>query len=267
MAMRDTPLETIQQQLAHRLLRAGLVSRPENKALATYNRLMNATVRDCLEGIYPRTTQRVLRWLDTTGSQPARAWKALAEEYRRNFPNPSYRLVEAVAHFPEFLARQDKLVTAHPHLVDLAQLEWADCVVRHAPNPLRPEASAEGDIPAPAGWTEASPVWNTACALLALDYPVAGEETPVAQSTLYCVYRDPDTLATRTLTVNPLTMAVLQQGMVNPTPTYAALLNQLIETQPALTTLPRQSVTDQLLGLFTTLRDQRILLGSSPPHS
>jgi len=97
-----------------------------------------------------------------------------------------------------------------------------------------------------------------------LAYPVADEDTPTAKNIAYCLWRDPDTLMTRTLAINPLTLSVLQLGMVEPTPTVSTLLNQLLANQPALTAYCSETATEQYAGLLNTLCKNRIILGFRP---
>jgi len=243
----------------------------EGKRIALYEELLFNTVLDTFQSIYPYT----YRLLSREGEREA-DWVALAEQYRRAYPNQSYKLMGAVCAFPEFLAEQDGLISKYPFLPDLALYEWLEMVVLNLPDASQ-AIHLPGAVPVPENWADYAPAWNPATQLRQLDYHVpeilelfnqeaAGRELldsgdiqkkPVD----ILIYRDPNTMEARFFCLNGLTARLLQLSS-EANVSYEAAIAQLQQDLPALRDIPTDVMIQQSGGLFQMCLQNGMLLGS-----
>lgn len=243
----------------------------EGKRIALYEELMFNTVLDTLQNIYPYT----YRLLSREGEREAE-WVALAEQYRRGYPNQSYKLMGAVCAFPEFLAEQGNLIRKYPFLTDLALYEWLEMVVLNLPNPA--DEIQMASVPAPEAWAQYSPVWNAAAELRRFNYHVPEilelfhlEDTDwkslesgkiPKKSVDILIYRDPQTMEARFFCLNGLTARLIQLS-TDASISYAEAITRLQQDLPTLQGIPAEVITQQAAGLFQMCLQNGMLLGSS----
>lgn len=260
--------------------------------LRLYEELMENTVLETLQSIYPYSYRLISR----NGKREAE-WETLAWQYRRAYPNRSYKLMGAVCFFSDFIAKQSELITLYPYLSDLARYEWLEMLVLNKENNLPDNESAMADkfLPEPENFFRYRPVWNQARQLETLQYPIPEildrlNESDFSQDAVsklkkispkpidVLIYRDPQNLEARFFCLNPLTTLLIQFSenpdieSVNPQSkealedviglSYEAILNQLTEIVPGLRDLPVETIRQQAYGLFQTCLSNGILSGS-----
>jgi hypothetical protein len=241
----------------------------ESHRVALYEELLFNTVLETLQNIYPYTYQLLSQQGEKEGT-----WLALAEQYRRDYPNQSYKLMGAVCHFPDFLATQTKWMKQYPYLKDLALYEWLEMVVLNLPN-MSESIDLPGSLPDLPVWRNYKPVWNSARQLHSFSFHVPEileflnrktqtidrlvvEKKPVD----ILIYRDPQTLQARFFCLNALTAQLIcQSGQLEWS--YQDAIESLQEGLPALHAVPLDVILQQASNLFQTCLANGILLGSA----
>ncbi len=243
----------------------------EGKRIALYEELLFNTVLDTLQNIYPYT----YRLLCEEGDKES-DWVALVEQYRRAYPNQSYKLMGAVCAFPEFLAEQGELISKYPFLPDLALYEWLEMVVLNLPDASQ-AIHLPGAVPAPAEWAEYAPAWNPATQLRQFSYHVPeilelfnqeadGRELLESGDIMkkpvdILIYRDPKTMEARFFCLNGLTTRLIQLSSESGV-SYEAAIARLQQDLPALRDIPTDVMIQQAGGLFQMCLQNGMLLGS-----
>jgi hypothetical protein len=241
----------------------------ESHRLALYQELMFNTVLETLESIYPFTHQLI-----SEGGQTDGVWQDLAETYRRAHPNPSYKLLSAVAEFPRFLAGQPSWMGRFPFISELAQYEWLEMQVLNMPA-TNPALSLAGAIPELCDFAKYAPLWNVARVLQHFEFPVpdiiaalqaqpddAFSVTVTPQAVDVLIYRDPHHLEARFFCLNGMTSLLLQCSFAQPDWSYTQVLAQLQATTPVLQNLPSEGIMVQAAQLFQNCLSIGLLLGS-----
>ncbi|MBY0450917.1 MAG: DNA-binding domain-containing protein [Cyanobacteria bacterium] len=206
----------------------------DRERLKLYEELILNSVQDTMEGMFPYT-QKLL------GS----AWFALAEKYRRDYPNPSFQLFRAVAEFPRFLQTPDRLPESLkpiweqcPYLSELARYEWLEVDVLNAPDPVVPLHTEPGVPSSTENFGAWAPVWNPVMHFARFKYPILSIIEQLELDTETCdenghglvtasgikaedidyetkqpievlIYRDPESEQARFFQLNPMTAALV----------------------------------------------------------
>jgi hypothetical protein len=244
----------------------------QRKQLSLYESLLKNTVEETLSTFFP-FCKSVL------GAQ----WAALAEQYRRTYPNRSYLLYQCAKDFPEFISTQKNLCADLPFLPELALFEWLEVAVENAPHQALP-ASFQDDIPNTLAELSAyQPIWNPDADLRTWQYPIptiiealsqleAGgvwepmalnQSLPLSQPITLFIYRDSTTYRARFFELNALTGSLIQLSAPNKR-SYHDLFCQLKETFPSLANVPMDSLMAQGLGLIKTCYQENMIVGSCP---
>lgn len=245
--------------------------------LSLYQELMHNTVRDTLESIYPYSYQ-----LLSQNGQDAEAWIALAEVYRRAYPNGSYKLLGAVEHFPQFLSEQAEWLARYPFLSELALYEWLDMQVLNLPANHSSSMSLPAALPDLSKFQAFSPVWNQAYILHHFEFHLPGivealqaessdmealnlalGSEHVAQPVDMLLYRDIQTLQVRFFCVNGMTALLIQLSNAQPEMSYVQLLEQLQDLVPPLREISYEVLLKQAGLLFKECLGMGMLLGSN----
>ena len=240
----------------------------EGRRIALYEELLFNTVAETLQSIYPYS----YRLISEHGEREAK-WLALVEQYRRAFPNQSYKLMGAVSSFSEFLSEQSDLVATMPFLPEVALYEWLEMVVLNLPDtPVERNWSAA--IPPLDDWEAYTPVWNPARCLQAFQFHVpeilddlnregsALDVTALSTKSVdIMIYRDPHTLEARFFCLNPLTAQLLSIS-AQANQSYVQALERLQQAMPGLQSIPTEVLWQQAQGLLEKCLHQGLLLGS-----
>lgn len=246
----------------------------EGPKLSLYEELLFNTVAETLQSIYPYS----YRLISDEGQNDA-DWLALVEQYRRAYPNQSYKLMGAVSAFPAFLAEQVVWVQKFPFLPDLALYEWLEMQVLNLPD-APPEQTLHATVPEPDTWDVYAPLWNPARQLhpfqfhvpeileaLHQDWHDDGLNRSVSdilpKPVDILIYRDPQTLEARFFCLNTLTAQLLNISS-QPNQSYGRALIELQSGLPALQAVPMDIIRQQAYGLFANCLQNGMLLGSIP---
>jgi len=268
--------------------------------LVLYEELLLNTVQDTLGRIHPycRTVLEDLLGID---------WLATADAYRRQHPNPSFQLHNAVSEFSAFLAaaygkaqpsKPSAKMTASimqnlhgavrqfPFLPELARYEWLEVVVCQEPD-QKASPTLQPDIPLDVHRLDrVRPYWNPHLRLQQFDYPIPAiisliSETPPAalktslahvqpEPAQILIYRDPATLKARYFQLNPASAALLIKLINLSLPgkqPYLWQLRNLKQQEPLFRDIPDTAFYPQALQMLVHCQQAGILLGSLPAES
>ncbi len=264
-----------QQQLSQALLRPDspelndltALKGVEGHRVRLYEELLFNTVLETLQSIYPYTYALLSR----NGAHEA-DWRALADDYRRRYPNCSHKLMGAVSGFSAYLAEQPSLMSAMPYLADMALYEWLEMEVMNLPDQLLPDL-VEPWVPEVGQLDCYSPAWNLARRLHTFDYNIPHlldllkasdyqlEADAVAEMrTEILIYRDPVTMQARFFCLNELTASLMR--LSEPGCAYQEALMALRSGLPALGQVPETAMIQQARQLFVSCLEKGMLLGS-----
>ncbi len=245
------------------------------KGAESYNRLMNGTVKSCLEGMYPYVFRVITD--DQQNKEALKLWSKLCQNYRRQYPNTSHKLLYAVQSFPAFL-KETTWIKQFPFLSDLAEYEWGESLLQNKHNAHVDESVTPFAINQ--NLETVSPVWNPLRYDIALDYDVPAvlqnypfqnkgksqeKQQPSFSADAYCkptnlvIYRDVETHRIRYQQMNAVMVALIEALQENQSVWMG--LAQLYANNPVFQSHAKEAVFEQAKAVLTQCQEKGLLLG------
>ncbi len=251
------------------------------KGADSYNRLMNNTVRSCLEGMYPYVFRVITD--DQQNKEALKEWDSLCQLYRRQYPNTSHKLLYAVQSFPAFL-KSTTWMTPYPFLSDVAAYEWGESLLQNQHNADVPDTLMPLSISQ--NLEAVTPVWNPLRYHVTLNYDVPAilqqypfkrpsqqsekNEMPFSADKYkkkmnLVMYRDVQTHRLRYQQMNTVMLALIEALREDQSVWMG--LAQLYANNPVFQGHPKELVFEQANAVLTTCQEKGLLLGVCPIES
>jgi hypothetical protein len=218
-----------------------------------YSSLIEIGRMDLMSSIYP-VIEKLL------GKQ----FRPLVFDYFESMPPVHFNLNRSASRFPQYVIGLEKLMTRYPFLAELADYEWIELEVLEDPTPdAQYVYSKTGMDIDPVYFAGLTPVLNSVYIARRYLYaiPTLSEEIEEGKKlprrvkqdpTWTIVYRDPETLDARFLTVDEVSFKMLETIKGRPAITYGELIKEICSQYP-------DDVQNTLVGLLETIEQFKTL--------